>query len=101
MVNAKLVRVRDEATDMVFMVAKFEEEDRELLRRTGWELNDHLCIVADIGNRFKGAMSTFGHPSYDIGERTGELNVNSITIGVSTIVRNMNYIDIPDVIDLR
>lgn len=101
MVKAKLVRVKDEATDMVFMVAKFEEKDRELLRRTGWNLSDNLCMIADVGNRFKGSMCTFGHPSYDIKERTGELDVNSTSIGIATVVRNMEYIDIPDVVDLR
>lgn len=101
MVKSKLVRVLDEGTDMVFIVAKFEEEDRVLLFKAGWELNDNLCMIATVGNRFKGSMSTFGHPSYDIPERTGELDMNSTTIGVATVTRDMKFGDIPNTIDLR
>ena len=76
MVDAKLVRVRDRGTDMVFM-------------------------VATVTGRFAGALSTFHHPPYDIKERSAKLDVNSTTIGVTNAIRHMSYVDIPNVIDLR
>ena len=101
MVESKLVRVLDEGTDMVFMVVKFEEEDRALLFKAGWELNDNLCAIVALGNEFRGAMSTFQHPPYDITERTGELGYNSTTTGVAMVVRDHDFESIPNTIDLR
>lgn len=101
MVDAKLVRVRDRGTDMVFMVAKFEEKDRELLEKTGWSISDKLSIIATLGDKLAGSISTFNHPTYDIVERSDTLSYNGTTEGVAVFVRDTKFEDIPDVIDLR
>ena len=98
MATSKLVRVLDEGTDMVFMITKFDLEDKELLARTGWELTSNLAIITTIGPQVASSMSTFKYPEYDIPERTSIMRFNKTTKGVALVAREK---DIPDLVDLR
>ena len=101
MVKSKLIRVKDEGTDMVFLVTKFEHDDEYMLDCTGWGLSDELCVVTALGNEARSVIGTFKVPLYDIPERTGHLNYNHTTAGVVTAIAGMLFEDIPDVLDAR
>lgn len=101
MVKSKLIKVRDEGTEMVFLVTKFEYSDFELIHQTGWDLTNELCVVTALGNEARSVIGTFKVPSYDIPERTGRLNYNHTTAGIVTAIAGMLFENIPDVIDAR
>jgi|LGVF01.2.fsa_nt_gb hypothetical protein len=101
MVLSKLIEVRDDGTHMVFLVTKFEPEDRQLIQRSGWELTGRLCVVTILGNKAESSMGTFGHPQYDISEYGGKMVFDHTTAGVVTAIANTPFEDIPDVVDAR
>ena len=109
MVESKFVRVLDEGTDMVFIITKFEPSDAEFLALKGWEYSPELTMITNIGNqasssitkgRISSSISEFRYPPYDIEERSGKLGSNHTTHGLATVVREMNFDEIPNKINL-
>ena len=101
MVESKLVKVKDEGTEMVFLVTKFDLGDCAFLDRAGWEITDGLCVVTALGNEARSVIGTFKYPHYDIPERTGKLGFNHTTAGVVEAISEMIFEDIPMMIDAR
>ena len=101
MVKSKLVKVKDEGTEMVFLVTKFEMEDIVYAGMAGWNLSDRLCVVTALGNEARSVIGTFKFPQYDIPERTGKLGFNHTTAGVVEAITGMKFEDIPATIDER
>ena len=101
MVESKLVKVKDEGTEMVFLVTKFEMEDIVYAGLAGWNLSDRLCVVTALGDKARSVIGTFKFPQYDIHERTGKLGFNHTTAGVVEAIAGMKFEDIPATIDAR
>ena len=101
MVKSKLIKVKDEGTEMVFLVSKFELGDIAYMGHIGWNLSNRLCVVTALGNEARSTMGTFKFPRYDIPERTGKLNFNHTTAGVVEAITGMKFEDIPVMIDAR
>lgn len=101
MVESKLVKVKDEGTEMVFLVSKFDMGDTGYIEACGWEVTNRLCVVTALGNEAKSVIGTFRYPQYDIPGRTGKLDFNHTTAGVVEAISCMNFDDIPATIDAR
>ena len=101
MVESKLIKVKDDGTEMVFLVTKFDIGDSGFIEHAGWDVSDRLCIVTALGNQARSAMGTFKFPQYDIPERTGKLGFNHTTAGVVEAIAGMKFEDIPMMIDAR
>lgn len=111
MALSKIVTVLDEGTKMVFMITKFEASDAEILKSRGWKLSDELTMITEVGIKVcsamlnegiaKSSMSVFNFPKYDVGERSGKLHYSHTTHGLAKVVRDMNFDEIPDVIDVE
>lgn len=101
MVESKLIKVKDEGTEMVFLVTKFDVGDTGYIEKCGWEITDRLCVVTALGNEARSVIGTFKYPQYDIPERTGKLHFNHTTAGIVEAITEMNFDDIPAMIDVR
>jgi len=101
MVKSKLVKIHDEGTEFVICVTKFEESDRELVRRSGWEVKDTLTLITELGNEARSVMSNFHYPEYDIPERTGKMGVNGTTLKMTEQLSIIPFDDIPHDWDVR
>ena len=100
MVKSKFVRVLDDGTDMVFIITKFEPSDAQFLDLKGWKYTPELTMITNIGNKASSSISKFSYPPYDIEERSGKLGSSHTTHGLATVVREMNFDEIPDKINL-
>lgn len=110
MTLSTLVTVLDKGTKMLFMITKFEASDDEILKSRGWLLSEELTIITEIGNKAsstilsegvaKSSMSKFDFPVYDIKERSDKLGYSHTTDALARVVKNMNFDEIPDVIDV-
>jgi len=92
--------VKDDGTDMVFMITKFELSDVELLALRGWKLSPELTMITNIGPKASSSISTFRHPQYDIEERSEKLGYSHTTKNLTKVVKDMHFGDIPDEINL-
>lgn len=101
MTKSKLIRVLDEGTDMVFMVSKFEASDIELLGLKGWKLSPELTMITNIGPAVACSLSTFKFPHHDIRERSEKLRYSHTTHGLAKVVKDLDFDDIPDTIDVE
>lgn len=100
MPKSTLVRVKDEGTDMVFLVVKFVRDDAEILNSKGWSYSPELCVIAAIGPEIRASMSIFDYPLYDIEERSGTLGANHTTVSLAEVLRDIPFDEISDLIDV-
>ena len=101
MVESKLIKVKDDGTEMVFLVTKFDIGDSGYLNNSGWDVTDRLCVVTALWNQARSVIGTFKFHQYDIPERTGKLDFNHTTAGVVEAIAGMKFEDIPATIDAR
>jgi len=100
MPKSKLVRVLDDMTDMIILVTKFDEGDKELLLQTGWTLEPKLTLLTVMGPEVKAAISTFGHPSYDLKAR-GNIKPSGTTMKFSKFAASLTIEEMPEKVDLQ
>lgn len=110
MVKSKFVNVLDKGTDMLFIITKFEPSDAESLASRGWQYSPELTMITNIGNqarssfvkgRVSSSISKFSYPPCDVEDRSGKLGSNHTTHGLAVVVREMDFDEIPDVIDVE
>lgn len=101
MAKSKLINVHDKDTTMLFLITKFEPAEAATLLSQGWKFSPELTVVTDIGAQAKSAISNFSHPKYDIEKRSGILDYNYTTRVFVGLVKNMNFDELPDEIDVR
>ena len=85
-------------TEMFFLIGKFEESDREILSKAGWELSRELTLVVDLYSSRAG-LSEWSYPPYDLTNRSN-LGVNHTTLNLVNIVKRMDIDDIPDILNI-
>lgn len=100
MTKSKLVRVLDDMTDMIFLVTKFDEGDKELLSQTGWDLDPKLTLLTVMGPKVHASMSTFSHPAYDLQDR-GNIKPNGTTTKFSKLAASLTIEELPEKVDLE
>jgi len=108
--KAKFVRVLDEATDVFYIVGKFETDDYPGLHWVGWgtkvspssikDFSSPTLIVKCRANGDQCAISHFDCPEVDLPDR-GEIQLDHTIVRFAKAVRNIDFKDIPDKIDLR
>ena len=100
--KTKLIKVLDEATELVVLIGKFGKEDEKLMNGIGWhELRTlTLITILDGGGYSRCCISNFRQPPYDLEER-GNIGVNGTTVKLVEYVRDKTLEEIPDEVDLK
>lgn len=101
--KAKLFRVLDEGTEMVFLAIKFDdyqEKEIKLLENRGWRVTDRLTVLVEVGTFAGAAISTFKYPPYDLDRRSAKIDQTRTARSVAEIVRDLPVDEIPDTLDV-
>jgi hypothetical protein len=97
----KAIHVLDDATDVYYLVGKPDENDEAWMRWAGWGMGITLIVRPIGGGGAQAAISSFGgNMEYDLTDK-GPVDVNSTSLGLVEAVRDLDFDDLPELVDLR